>query len=583
MARLLETVSAGRGGVGVDVRARGLGFIEALERYAVVVLVVLAGAGLALRLAGVGEVGFAEDEINKLDAVREYARGHITPNAEHPMLMKSLIFVSVEAAEAWNRLAPAASRISDEAALRLPNILFGALTVFPLFLLTAAFFGRRTGLVAAALWTFGINAITYNRVAKEDTLLVFFMLWAFYFYVRAKATSGFEAREKRRHYVLSGVAFGLMFASKYFPHYFGLNMLYHHYVKLRQREPGEPRGRTPRLFYVVTAAAFLLVNPALLLPQTWEYLSAYSSESLLTHTGYLMGETLYPNVMSATPFGGTPAYFYLLFLLIKVPLPVVAALAAGLAVCARRWREPGPAFLLLMFLLWVVPYSLVGAKWLRYALSLMPFVYMIAAVGVVAMVRACAGWASSTRSPRGNLAWGATGAAMVTVFVAAPAWIAWKHRPHYALYTNALAAGRAGYFFPHDEFYDDGLREAIKYVAEHAPPGAVVGHETPGVVRHYLEKFGRTDLRPRVISDPSFDAPATTAPAYFILQRGRTYFENRAEFDAIRRAAANGDGATRMFKAHEVFVRGVSAAEVYSNAAAADAASSSSSAARGGE
>lgn len=568
MARLLDTVSEGQERFAPGARARGLALIEALERYAVVVLALLAASGFALRAAGVSEIGFAEDEINKLEAVRDYARGEIAANAEHPMLMKTLIFVSVRAAGAWNAVAPEAARLTDEAALRLPNILCGALTVFPLFLLTAAFFGRRTGLVAAALWTFGINAITYNRVAKEDTLLVFFMLWAFYFYVRAKATSGFEAKEKQRSYVLSGVAFGLMFASKYFPHYFGLNMLYHHHVKLRRREPNEPRGRTPVLFYVVTAVAFLAVNPALLLPQTWRYLSAYSSESLLTHTGYLMGETLYPNVMSATPFGGTPVYFYLLFLFVKVPLPVVVALGAGLWVCARRWREPGPAFLLLMFLLWILPYSLVGAKWLRYALSLMPFVYMIAAVGVVETVKACAGWASSTRSPRGNLAWWAAGAAMLAAFVAAPAWIAFKSRPHYALYTNALASERAGYYFPHDEFYDDGLREAIRYVAEHAPPGATVAHETPGVVGYYLERFGRTDLRSQIISDPAFDATAERAPAFFILQRGRTYFENRAELDAIRREDV---------KRHEVFVRGVSAAEVYANGAAAE----SDSAARG--
>ncbi|HYO62664.1 MAG TPA: glycosyltransferase family 39 protein [Pyrinomonadaceae bacterium] len=563
MARPLDTVSEGAERVALGARAHGLWLVEALERYAVVVLVLLAASGFALRAAGVSEVGFAEDEINKLEAVRDYARGRIAANAEHPMLMKNLIFVSTRAAAAWNAFAPEAARVTDEAALRLPNILCGALTVFPLFLLTAVFFGRRTGLVAAALWAFGINAVTYNRVAKEDTLLVFFMLWAFYFYVRAKAASGFEVKEKRRNYVLSGVAFGLMLASKYFPHYFGLNMLYHHHVKLRRREPDEPRGRTPRLFYFVTAAAFLLVNPAILLPETWRYLSAYSSESLLTHTGYLMGETLYPNVMSATPFGGTPVYFYLLFLFIKVPLPVVAALAAGLWVCARRWREPGPAFLLLMFLLWVVPYSLVGAKWLRYALSLMPFVYMIAAVGVVATVKACAGWASSTRSPRGNLAWWATGAAMLAAFVAAPAWIAFKSRPHFALYTNALAAERAGYFFPHDEFYDDGLREAVRYVAAHAPPGATVAHETPGVVRYYLEKFGRTDLRSRIISDPAFDATAEREPAFFILQRGRTYFENRDEFEALRRTAE---------KRHEVTVRGVSAAEVYANAPASGSA-----------
>jgi hypothetical protein len=522
------------------------------------VLVLLAATGFYLRAVGVGEVGLAEDEINKLDAARAYARGDITPNAEHPMLMKTLIFASLQGAEAWNARAEPAWRISEEAALRLPNIVFGTLTLVPIFLLTSFFFGRRTGLLAGALWAFGVNAITYNRVAKEDTLLVFFMLWAFYFYARAKATSGFEPHEKRRHYVKSAVAFGLMFASKYFPHYFGLNMLYHHYAKLRKREPGEPKGATPAVFYWVVAAAFVVANPALLVPATWSYLATYSSEGLLTHTGYLMGETLYRNVMSATPFGGTPVYFYLLYLLVKVPVPVTLALVVGLAHCARRWREPGHAFLLMMFVLWVAPYSLAGAKWLRYALSLMPFVYMIAAVGVVALVRAAAEWLTLQRAPRERLVWWAVGTVAILAFVALPAWSAFKSRPHYALYTNALAPGRAGYYFPHDEFYDAGLREALKFVADHAPPGATLAHETPGVARHYLSAFGRDDLDSCVVSDPAFDALAPSArPTFVVVQRGRTYFENRAELDGVR---AGTGGFERVYEGR---IKGALAVEVY--------------------
>ncbi|HVF51636.1 MAG TPA: glycosyltransferase family 39 protein, partial [Pyrinomonadaceae bacterium] len=330
-------------------RARRGELVASLERYAALVLVVLALLGFGLRASGVSRIGFSEDEINKLEAVRAYERGDITPNAEHPMVMKALIFVSMRAARVWNARASVGHRISDELAVRFPNIMLGALTVFPLFLLTAAFFNRRTALVASALWAFGVNAITYNRIAKEDTLLVFFMLFAFYFYLRAKQTSGFDTATKKRNYILSAISFGLMLASKYFPHYFGLNMLYYHLVHVREREPNEPRGNTPKIFYIVLALAFLITNPAILFPQTWGYLSAYSGEQLLTHHGYLMGDTLYDNVMSKTPFGGTPFYFYLLFLLIKTPLPLIVALLAGLVEIVRRRREPGPAFLLLMF------------------------------------------------------------------------------------------------------------------------------------------------------------------------------------------------------------------------------------------
>jgi hypothetical protein len=521
-----------------------------LDRAAVVMLSLLFVCGLGLRLASVGAVGFAEDEINKLEAIAAYAHGDITPNAEHPMLMKTLMFVSVRAAQAWNDGASADARISDEAALRFPNIIFGALTVLPLFLLTRALFDRRTALLAAAFWAFGVNAITYNRVAKEDTLLVFFMLFAFYFYIRAKQESGFEPKRKHRFYTWSGTSFGLMFASKYFPHYFGLNMLYHHFARLRRREPGEPAGHTPLVFYLATLVVFLVANPAILLPQTWHYMDTYSSEQLLKHHGYLFGDTLYPNQISSTPFG-TPFYFYLLFLAIKLPLPLLVAMLCGFATCVRRWREPGAAFVLLMFLLWIIPYSIMGAKWLRYTLSLMPFVYMLAAVGVAAMI----GWFMRFKRSDGIFSPARLATALaLSLFVALPTWAALASRPHYAMYTNLLGASRAGYFFPHDEFYDDGLREAIKFVADRAPRGATLVHETPGVVRYYLGRFSRTDLNTRALSDSHFKLDDAPRPAYFIIQRGRTYFENRDKMNEVR---------ARFPKVYEGTVAGVIAVEVY--------------------
>jgi hypothetical protein len=99
------------------------------------------------------------------------------------------------------------------------------------------------------------------------------------------------------------------------------------------------------------------------------------------------------------------------------------------------------------------------------------------------------------------------------------------------------------------------LREAIKYVADYAPQNSSIVHETPGVARHYLQKFKRADLRSRVLSDPAFKFDeTTTGPAFVILQRGRTYFENREKMEEARR---------RGRKVYEGFVGGLSAVEVY--------------------
>ena len=501
-------------------------------------LVVLA---FSLRVTQLDAAGFAEDEMNKLDAIHAYERGDFSANSEHPMIMKLLMWASL-------RGVPADS---EEAALRLPNALIGALTVIPLFLLTATFFDRLTALLAAAFWAFGVNAITYNRIGKEDTLLVFFMLFAFFFFLRAKQIPPANTRSRALRYAASAVSFGLMIASKYFPHYLGLNLLFHHNFPVREAIPGEPSGKIPGWFFLVIIGAFVLASPAILLPQVWEYMNAYMGERLLTHSGYLFAGHLYKNNMSSSPFWGTPLYFYLLFLAIKVPLLVLMAFLIGIVISVKRWRHAGHAFLLFMFLLWLVPYSLIGAKWLRYTLSVMPFVYMLAAVGVVGLID----WGRRRffKTQPGSLIF----AVVVTaVFVVLPAKIAFASGPHYALYTNALAAGKGGYYFPHDEFYDDGLREAIKYICETAPTGATIAHETPAVTRHYLNSFGRSDLNSQAISAKEFDVRTARGPVYAVVQRGRTYFENRDEVEHVR---------AHFRRVHEVKIDGASAVEVYVN------------------
>jgi hypothetical protein len=518
-----------------------LGLVSTLDWSIVASLALLVVLGFGLRFTQLGAIGFAEDEMNKLDAIHAYEQGNFAANSEHPMVMKLLMWVSV-------RGVPAGSQ---EAALRLPNALIGALTVIPLFLLTAAFFDRWHALLAAAFWAVGINAITHNRIGKEDSLLVFFMLFAFYFFVRAKQFSPVNKQARARRYAASAVSFGLMIASKYFPHYLGLNMLFHHNFHVRKAVAGEPSGKTPGWFFLTIVGVFLVASPAVLLPEVWQYMNDYMGEQLLTHSGYLFAGQLYKNNMSSSPFWGTPFYFYLLFLAIKVPLLTLIAFLVGVAIAVTRWRHVGHAFLIFMFLFWLVPYSLIGGKWLRYTLSVMPFVYMLAAVGVVGLMRWATSWFVGSKR-----AVFASSAIAVALFVIAPAWTTFASRPHYALYTNALAPGKAGYFFPHDEFYDDGLREAIKYVCEQAPTGATMAHETPAVARHYLGVFGRTDLNSQALSSKEFDVRTASGTVYVIVQRGRTYFENREELDHVR---------AHFRRVHEVLIDGNSAVEVFVN------------------
>ncbi|HKV39555.1 MAG TPA: glycosyltransferase family 39 protein [Blastocatellia bacterium] len=546
----------------------------ALQRKVLVIIVTLA-LGWAARVYRLGAPSLAEDEVNKVFAIRSYQHGDFTVNAEHPFLMKAICLASLRAARLWNHAVankPQLS-ISEEAALRLPNAMFGALTVVPLFLLADALFGFRVASLTAFFWALGLNSIWFNRVAKEDTLLVFFMMTGYYLYNRAKTLPVWDTWGQTRLYTLAGVAFGLMIASKYFPHYYGLLMLYY-YLAGYDRASNRP---IPRRTKACHAAALVLVfaafNFPLFMPDTWPYLWKFVHADLLTHHGYIMMGRLYPNDMSHTP-GGPPFYFYLLYLLVKTPLPLLIAFSAGLVEIfkrrARASHSSGYLFLRLMLIFWLFPMSLIATKFLRYTLALMPFVYMTAAIGAVLLSRtlrkamhrmhAAAKRKShfwrlpypATRQ-KNHISIRASQVAGLLFFVAWPSITALANLPYPGLYTNALGGGRAGYFFPHDEFYDLGARESMAYIASHAHKNATVGTEIPGVLQYYMERFGRTDIRSEITSHRS-SGVTISPPDFVLIQPGRIYYENRdayasieARFSAVQSSTYNHRAATVVY------------------------------------
>ena len=514
------------------------GLIGWLERRKLLVLVVLVSVAFCARAYHLGAASLAEDEANKIFALRAYDQGDFTVNAEHPMVMKMFCYATVHGAAVWNREAGRSLglEVSEEAALRLPNVIIGALTIIPLLLLTEALLGFRVALLASLLWAVGLNAICFNRIVKEDSLLVFFLFSGLYLYNRAKALHASDTGGQERLYSLSGAAFGLMMASKYFPHYFGLNALYYTLVGYDSRNNRPLNTRIWAKYFGGVVLAFILFNPAAFVPQTWRYLLKYVNEDLVTHHGYVVMDNLYINDMGQTP-GGNPWYLYFLFLGVKVPLPIIAAFIVGLVeIFRRRGNYPvsrGYLFLRVMLVFWLFPMAITGGKFLRYTLSLLPLVYMTSAIGMVVMW----GWLSSVigrhsidKRRAGRLA----AIPVAAVFLIAPAVTMIESMPYPNLYLNAFGGGRVGYFFPHDEFYDLGARESIKYIAETAPPGAKMASEIPGVVEYYLERYNRPDIHSEIMSQPNFSL-SDGHPDFVLLQRGRLYLENQENFGYIEK------------------------------------------------
>src|SRR5262249_54749228 len=485
-------------------RRRPLGSGRFQHRNLVIIVLALL-LGLAARVYRLDASGLAEDEANKIFAVRSYLHGDFAINSEHPMLMKTLCLSSIGMCRVWNDQigARGGSIISEETALRLPNPVIAALTVIPLFLLANALFEFRCGLITAFLWALGGNAIWFNRVTKEDTLMVFFMLCGYAIYNRAKTLDIRAVKGQERLYCLAGVAFGLMISSKYFPHYYGLMALFYHLAGYDRRD-NRPLTRRMKLIHgSAILLTFLAFNFAILLPSTWSYLWKYVHGDFFTHHGYVIMDHVYPNSIARTP-NGSPWFFYWLYLLVKLPPAVLGAFVIGVITLFRRPRSEfearGHLFLRIMLIFWLIPMSLIGVKFLRYTLAVIPFVYMTASVGAltcwrlgsnmvnklipaVALLNKTAGnqgRVSSRLFPRPYTSIGALPAVVViTVFVLWPAATALRSLPYPALYTNSFGAGRVGYFFPHDEFYDVGARESIEYIAEHAPSGVLVACEIP--------------------------------------------------------------------------------------------------------
>ncbi|HTP60244.1 MAG TPA: hypothetical protein VMM82_15080, partial [Spirochaetia bacterium] len=295
--------------------------------------------------------------------------------------------------------------------------------------------------------------------------------------------------------------------------------------------------------------AFLAADPVILHPATLQHMFHYVQQETVTHHGYLMMGQMHSESLTLQG-GGMPVYLYLLLLSIKTPLPVLAALAVGLREVWRRRRQAGPSFLIFMFLFWIVPFSLISAKWLRYMLSWMPTVTLIAAIGMVKILSLLSAWLEVRMSRPWLPVW--KGVLTVT-FLMVPLWIASSAAPFYSLYLNPLGLGRTGYYFPHEEFNDAGLREAIHQVSEEAPRGASVGGETPPVFAYYLHQFGRDDLRYFQLSDPQKRAEAPRS-SYLVVQEGRKYFENLAFIQELE---------SQDQPAHIINLEGACAAKVY--------------------
>jgi Dolichyl-phosphate-mannose-protein mannosyltransferase len=507
---------AGASSVPNDIQYRWLN----RNREAVIVLV-LTVLAFAVRVYRIDFNSLSEDESAKWAAVQEYRNGHFAGvNSEHPMLPKVLAWASLSAGERWDRIAHRHSwpSLLPEGWLRLPNVLFGALSAAFLYLLCRRMMGIAGSFAASFFWAVAPLPIALNRLMKEETPLTFFTLLACYLYCRAQQAQ--EEQSARRWYDLSAVSFGLALASQYILHLLGLNAL----VWLIAGKMGlnlKPSQFSYRRFFFVLFLAFVLVNPVVLSPGNLHAILQWLHHGGIKHTGYDFDGTLYMNFPSRL-FTGVPWFYYLWLLLVKTPIPIMVAVIVGIIMLMRDRQTLAFCFFVSLGMVQLIGLSVSGAKWIRYSLPLLPFLYLAGGYAVQHL------W--TTMKERGSSRVLARMAVLILFgwpLVESQAWA-----PYYPFYLNAIGGGTRNitrYFAP-DEVSEFDTREVAEEVCPVAPRGSKLATARPMSMVHYLQTCGRGDMDVVPLYDPHY---VPQDGDLIILEPSRRFFETQRFFDVL--------------------------------------------------
>jgi hypothetical protein len=286
------------------------------------------------------------------------------------------------------------------------------------------------------------------------------------------------------------------------------------------------------MFFAIMGIVFLILSPTIFLPETWRQMGLFAGGKRVSHDGYEFMNRLYTQRFDDW-LRGIPVYFYFVFTAVKLPLLTVLGFAAGLPLLFRRKLGDGRYFILFWFMLWVVAFCFPGGKFTRYYTTVLPAVLITSALGIQFAGR----WLSNRIA---NFDWAGSlrhyvPATLAVIVITASVISSVQAAPHFRLFTNSIGGGTewAGYYFPHDEFYDASMRDVISEIAHRARTGARVVSESPSLAAYYAERANRTDLLCLSLSDPEA-IKQLDAGDFVIVARGRRYFSNDALTSTLR-------------------------------------------------
>ena len=242
--------------------------------------------------------------------------------------------------------------------------------------------------------------------------------------------------------------------SQYILHLLGLNALTWRLAG-KNGLTVEPSRFSYKRFFLVLFITLILVNPVVLSPANFSAILHWLHHDGVRHSGYDFDGTLYMNFPGRL-LAGVPWFYYVWLVLVKTPIPILLAFIVGGALLLRDRRTLASCFFLSFGMVQFVGLSLSGAKWIRYSLPMLPFVYLAGGYAVQEIWKRVKGKAWSP-------AFVGTAAVILIGWplVELQAWA-----PYYSFYLNPIGGGTRNvtrYFAP-DEVSEFDTREVAQQV-----------------------------------------------------------------------------------------------------------------------
>ncbi len=230
-----------------------------------------------------------------------------------------------------------------------------------------------------------------------------------------------------------------MLASKYVPHFLAISGAYYYAFQGLKTTRWRMGKKKWLVWFAVMGVAFVICNPTILLPGTWQEMRTFAGEKRIGHDAYEFLGQLYRNQMTLW-LRGSPWYFYYVFMGVKLPASVLVGCVAGLPLLFSKRLGDGRYFLLFWLFFWFFPFTFMGGKFTRYFTFALPAVLMTSAVGLNYLAGLVARLVSKLR---GGAAWATYArAGLALVVVALSLYASASAAPHYGSTRTSSAGAR---------------------------------------------------------------------------------------------------------------------------------------------